>query len=145
MTEQSIPAALFPLARARALCDRWLPLWTGNRPDQLVLSYHPDVYYRDPACPGGIEGRAALLDHLRKLCRRFPDWVWTADEILPFPQGFALKWQASIPVGETVVRETGLDIVEIRDDLIVRNEVYFDRAVLLVELERTSRSQKGAS
>ena len=37
-----------------------------------------------------------------------------------------LKWKAVIPAGERKVAEYGLDIVEVRDGKIIRNEVYFD-------------------
>ena len=118
-------------AEARALCDRWLPLWTGNRPEALAQAYADDVFYRDPARPAGVQGRTALLAYLRALLARNPDWVWEADEVFPLDGGFALRWRATIPVGTTVVRETGLDLVLVADGRITRNEVYFDRAALL--------------
>jgi ketosteroid isomerase-like protein len=118
-------------AEARALCDRWLPLWTGNQPAALIEAYADEVFYRDPARPGGVQGRAALLAYLRALLARFPDWTWAADEVFPLDGGFALRWRATIPVGTTVVRETGLDLVLVADGRITRNEVYFDRAALL--------------
>ena len=68
---------------ALSLCDRWLPLWTGNRPDELIEIYAVDVFYRDPAKPDGIHGKAALLAYFRKLLAANPDWVWRADEVFP--------------------------------------------------------------
>jgi hypothetical protein len=119
---------------ARALCDRWLPLWTGNRPEALIECYADEAFYRDPARPAGVQGRAALLAYLRALLARFPAWTWEADEIFPCAGGFALRWRATIPVGGTVVRETGLDLVLVAGGRITRNEVYFDRAALLAAM-----------
>jgi hypothetical protein len=119
---------------ALRFCRKWLPLWTGNRPEALVRAYAPDVFYRDPAVPDGIRGREALLAYLRKLLMRFPDWVWTADEVFPVNGGFVLLWKAEIPVGRRVVRETGMDLVLVSGDLVVRNEVHFDRSALLAAL-----------
>lgn len=112
-------------------CHRWLTAWTGNQPEHLVRYYSDDAYYRDPARPGGIRGRNALLEYFRKLLKKNPAWVWTAKEIIPTAQGFVLKWTATIPIASGTVITEGLDIVELRGEQIVRNEVYFDRSALL--------------
>ena len=118
------------------LCGTFLPLWTGNRPEELVKIYSQDAFYRDPAKPGGVQGRQALLSYFRKLLAAFPDWVWTADDVFPIDGGFALRWKAVIPAGGSVVKETGLDLIHVKDGLITRNEVYFDRAALLAAMTK---------
>jgi len=118
------------------LCRRWLPLWTGNRPDLLAEAYGEDVFYRDPATPDGIRGRKNLLGYLRRLLAAFPDWVWEADEVFPVEGGFVLRWKATIPVRDAVIHETGMDLVLVDDGKVVRNEVYFDRTALLAVLAR---------
>jgi hypothetical protein len=118
--------------QAQKLCERWLPLWTGNRPEELAAVYSDDVFYRDPAVPQGLRGKAALLAYLRKLLAVNPDWRWYAVELFETPGGFTGKWRAEIPVKGQIVEEFGVDIVEVDDaGLIRRNEVYFDRAALL--------------
>ncbi len=121
-------------------CARWLPLWTGNRPEQLVEAYADNVFYRDPAKPEGVCGKPALLAYFRKLLAAFPDWVWTADDVFPIDGGFTLRWKAAIPVGKTVVRETGMDLVLVENGLVTRNEVYFDRAALLAAMKDEAAS-----
>jgi hypothetical protein len=117
---------------ARSFCERWLPAWTGNRPDELIKTYATDAIYRDPARPAGLRGHAEILPYFRKLLARNPDWVWTAEEIFPTEMGFCFKWRARIPVpGKKAVTVTGMDIVDIRDGEITRNEVYFDPTALL--------------
>lgn len=116
---------------AMAFCARWLPLWTGNRPEALAALYADDAFYRDPARPDGLRGREALLAYLRKLLARNPEWRWEAAETFGVEGGFVLRWRATIPVGGRMVTEEGMDLVLVRDGLIVRNEVYFDRAALL--------------
>jgi len=116
------------------LCERWLPLWTGNRPERLIEVYAEDAFYRDPARPEGLRGREALLKYFRKLLAANPAWVWTADAVFPIAGGFALRWKARIPVRAVVVEETGLDLVLVEGGLVTRNEVYFDRATLLAAL-----------
>lgn len=115
---------------AIAFCSRWLPAWTGDRPEALIEFYAEDALYLDPARPQGIRGRERLLEYFRKLLARNPAWEWRALEVFPTEQGFVLKWQADIPVPRGSVRVQGLDIVELRGERIVRNEVYFDTAGL---------------
>jgi hypothetical protein len=111
-------------------CSEWLSAWTGNRPDKLLAFYSEDAFYRDPAKPEGLRGTELAL-YFKKLLARNPDWKWEAVEILPTAKGFCLKWTATIPVGSQVIHETGLDIVELEGQKIIRNEVYFDRASLI--------------
>ncbi len=117
---------------ARAVCDRWLPRWTGNRPDELLACYHEDTRYRDPGRPDGLRGHAELRRYFERLLAANPDWSWSAREVIPTAGGFTLRWAAAIPVGGETVNEEGLDIVEVdADGLITRNEVFFDRTALL--------------
>jgi predicted SnoaL-like aldol condensation-catalyzing enzyme len=111
-------------------CRRWLRAWTGNRPQELVQFYAGDAYYQDPARPGGLRGSQQLLEYFTRLLRKNPDWVWTATEVIPTAKGLVLKWTATIPQASSVVTVAGLDILEIREGKITRNEVYFDRSAL---------------
>ncbi len=60
---------------ARAFAERWLPAWTGNRPEQLAAFYTEDAFYSDPAIPAGVTGRAELVAYFRTLLARNPEWV----------------------------------------------------------------------
>jgi hypothetical protein len=115
-------AALFAAA--------WLPAWTGNRPERLAAFYTPDTFYSDPTIPEGVHGRDALTEYLTRLLARAPDWVWTQTASTPMRAGFVNYWQAQVPLGETELRLTGVCLVVLRDGLIARNEVFFDRTPL---------------
>jgi hypothetical protein len=121
-------------ADAREFAESWLPAWTGNDPDRLVAFYTDDVFYRDPAVPDGVRGKDALLAYFRALLARFPDWVWTNTGATPMEGGFLNHWHATIPVGGTVIECDGVCTVRLRDDLIERNEVFFDRSELLTAI-----------
>ncbi len=112
----------------QTFCTSWLAAWTGNEPERLIAFYTDDAFYRDPAKPNGLHGHGALLPYLKRLLAKNPNWVWKAVEIMPTEKGFTLKWEATIPVGDHVAQEMGLDIVELTDGKISRNEVYFDTA-----------------
>lgn len=105
----------------------WLDAWTGNKPSALLEFYSDNAFYLDPAKPAGLTGKAELSKYFEKLLSKNPDWKWEAVEIFPTEKGFSLKWKASIPIKETSLILYGLDIVELTNNLISRNEVYFDR------------------
>jgi hypothetical protein len=121
-------------AEARAFAEKWLPAWSGNRPEQLASFYAEDVFYADPGVPAGVRGRDALLAYFRRLLARNPRWVWTHRGSLPLAGGFLNLWHAAIPVGDRVVEVDGVCTVELRDGLICSNQVFFDRSELLVAL-----------
>ena len=112
-------------------CNDWLPAWTGNQPEKLIKFYDENAYYQDPAYPGGLNGREQILPYFKKLLARNPDWRWELVEIFPTDKGCTAKWKATIPVGEKVIIEYGMDIVELNNNKVTRNEVYFDRSRLL--------------
>jgi len=126
--------------QARAFAERWLPAWTGNQPERLAAFYSEDAFYSDPAIPQGVRGRAALTAYFRRLLARNPAWVWTHRGSVPMADGFANLWHATIPAGGRTVEVDGLCTVQLRDRLIYRNEVYFDRTELLAVLRASPRS-----
>ena len=119
---------------ARKFAERWLPAWTGNQPERLVSFYAEDAYYADPAVPLGVRGRTRLLEYFGKLLARNPSWVWTQRGSIPLADGFLNEWHASIPAGSALVEIDGVCTVQLREGLIYRNEVYFDRSPLLAAL-----------
>lgn len=109
-------------------CQRWLDAWSGNRPEALVDFFCPDGLYRDPARPGGLRGRDEILEYFLRLLARNPDWRFSLVELWPVPpESLVVKWRLRIPVGERVVEEVGVHLLELRAGRVWRCEVYFDR------------------
>src|SRR4249920_1703201 len=126
----------FSSNEARQFADRWLPAWTGNNPELLASFYSDDTFYLDPGIPDGVCGKPALLRYFRKLLAYNPDWLWSQIEGIPMQDGFLNKWRAKIPIGDTTLEITGVCLVQFDDaGKIRRNEVYFDRHVLLSAIE----------
>ena len=119
---------------------RWLPAWTGNDPERLASFYADDAFYSDPAIPDGVRGKDALTAYFRALLGRFPDWEWTNRKVAPMEGGFLNFWHARIPVGPKVIEADGVCTVQLRDGLITRNEVYFDRSELLAAIGEADRA-----
>jgi MOSC domain-containing protein YiiM len=130
---------------ARAFAERWLPAWSGNRPELLASFYSEDVFYADPAIPAGVRGREALLAYFRRLLAHNPRWVWTQRDAIPLEGGFLNLWHASIPAGGRVLEVDGVCTVQLRDGKIARNEVFFDRSALLDALRRAAPAQPDES
>jgi hypothetical protein len=124
---------------ARSFAATWLPAWSGNRPELLVSFYTDDVFYSDPAVPGGVRGRDALLAYFRRLLGRNPRWVWVHRGSIPIQDGFLNRWHATIPVGDTAVEADGVCTVQLREGRIYSNEVFFDRSELLRALAGAPR------
>ncbi|MFW9831947.1 MAG: nuclear transport factor 2 family protein [Candidatus Thorarchaeota archaeon] len=120
-------------------CRQWLPAWTGNNPDILLDFYAKNAFYSDPANQNGIQGHDQLKVYFTKLLALNPDWVWEPVEVFPTLKGFTLKWRAVIPVGKKKLVEFGMDIVELDDGKITRNEVYFDRSRWIELLAKTKK------
>ena len=125
---------------AREFASRWLPLWTGNRPEELATLYTNDLFYSDPVLREGLRGREAFLEYLRPLLRSNPDWVWRFERAIPLEDGFLNHWILDRPIDGQIQIGRGVCTVQLRQGLIYRNEVYFDMAPF--QHTRQARAQK---
>ena len=129
--------------QAREFADLWLPAWTGNNPKKLVAFYSEDAFYLDPGIPDGIQGKKKVLAYFKKLLAQNPEWVWTQIEGIPLEDGFLNKWHALIPVGKKKLDFVGVCLVQMDGNgLIRRNEVYFDRTNLFLEILKHRANKK---
>jgi len=124
------------LKEAQDFCHHWLTAWTGNNPDKLINFYSNESFYSDPTVRNGLRGHNEILPYFKKLLKNNPDWQWTCEEIILNDKGFTLKWKAVIPVGQVKITEFGVDIVEIVNNKIIRNEVYFDTLRLINAIQK---------
>jgi len=120
---------------ASKFCESWLNSWTGNQPKILITFYSDDAFYCDPTAKQGFKGHETILPYFTKLLNNNPDWKWSAEEIIPTERGFVLKWKAVIPVRTKEIVEYGVDIVEVKNGKITRNEVYFDTYSLITMIK----------
>lgn len=127
-----------PYADTLQLVTGWLACWSGgDAPEQVerLLDYYTeDCRYADPAQRDGLNGKAALRPYLQQLLQRNPRWRWACTELLPTPGGCVVRWEAQLPAGNNTVTATGLDILELEEGKISRNEVFFDRSAWLQAL-----------
>ena len=115
------------------LAEKCLAAWTTQDVEAVVSCYAEDLEYLDPNTRGHVKGRDAMRRYLSKL---FGKWTmtWTLREMFQFDgkEGGAFLWHATFtkPGGGKMVEADGMDLVIMEGDLLKRNEVYFDRAVL---------------
>jgi len=120
-------------SKVTELANRVLGAWNAQDVVAVLDCYTPRLRYRDPNTRGHVEGRAALGKYLTKL---FAKWrmTWAHRESFPLATetGHAVLWHATFqkPEGGQIVEADGMDLVILDGELISRNEVYFDRAVL---------------
>lgn len=116
------------------LARGFLDAWNSQEVDRVAGCYTQDVEYFDPNTRGMVNGTDALRRYLWKL---FDSWrmTWELKEAFLFEggDGCAVLWHATIRRhdGDTVIEFDGMDLVKVRGGQIERNEVYFDRTVLL--------------
>lgn len=120
-------------AQLAAFADRFLGAWNTQDVERVVACYTDDLVYRDPNTRGAVHGADAMRRYLRKL---FAAWTmhWSLREGFPLAEGgAAVLWRATLTPagGGPSVEVDGMDLVLMRGARIARNEVYFDRAVLM--------------
>lgn len=123
-------------------CEEWLAAWSGNNPDILISYYAENALYSDPAHRDGLKGKEEIRKYFGKLLDVYRDWKWTPVEVFPIATGAIVKWECTIPAGSDTIHEIGLDILEIGNGKITRNEVYFDRTRLVAFTEKRKRDQR---
>jgi ketosteroid isomerase-like protein len=120
------------------LAESFLEAWNSQDVDRTASCYTEDVTYVDPNTRGVVKGSDALRRYLGKL---FAAWQmhWSLREAFLFDggNGCGVLWHASIrrAGGAKEVEFDGMDLVVVRDNLVERNEVYFDRTILLPLVE----------
>lgn len=120
-------------------CDGWLAAWHGSDPTRLLAYYADECRYMDPAKPEGLVGKESLARYLRRLMGAFPDMDWRRDELWPVEGGYVVAYTARVRVNGQPLRFRGMDLVLLdAHGLIVRNDVYFDRAPWLAAMAAQS-------
>lgn len=115
------------------LVTRFLDAWNAQDVGRVLDCYTEDVRYRDPNTRGEVAGREAMRRYLTKL---FAAWrmTWNKRELFQLrgQDGVAFLWRATFGRQDRalVIEVDGMDLAILRDDRLVRNEVYFDRAAL---------------
>lgn len=133
--------------RMLELAEEFLDAWNTQEVDRVLSCYTDDLDYRDPNTRGSVRGAASMRRYLTALFGRW-SMTWSLREAHLFEggEGCAVLWRATLsrPGSEQTVEIDGMDLVVVRDDLIARNEVCFDRARLAPLLAGAVREGESA-
>ncbi len=104
---------------------RWLQAWTDKDVARLLTFYASDTHYFDQQVPQGLHGHEPLRAYLTGLFSATPAMAYNPDEVWAADGGFCGRWYCVIgddPKAAPAMR--GFDLVQLRGDQIVLNEVY---------------------
>lgn len=102
----------------------WLAAWTRKDVDGLLDFYAEDIVYKDPQTAAGVTGHAALRAYLTQLFGATPPIRYEPETVWAIEGGFCGRWFATIGADGEGGRMRGFDLVLLRGDRIVYNEVY---------------------
>lgn len=118
----------------KAMAEKFLSAWNSKNSESVMDQYSDHFTYRDPNTKGSITDKEAFRRYLDKL---FLSWEmhYSLKECFPLNEkdGVTVIWDASFKRKghpKTLVVQ-GMDIILFDGDLIARNEVFFDRMVLM--------------
>ena len=128
----------------REFAQGFLDAWNTQEVERVVGVYTDDVVYLDPNTRGEVNGADALRRYLTKLFEAWDmEWSFKQGHIAAENENVAtVLWHATLrrDGGEKEVEVDGMDLVVVEGDRILRNEVYFDRAVLAPLLAETAQA-----
>jgi steroid delta-isomerase-like uncharacterized protein len=107
-------------------CKSWLKAWGSDDTEKLLSFYHENAFYQDPVVPNGIQGRPQLEKYISKAFGRYKGWSWEFEKCFPTEGGVFVKYTATVPLKDRTYKFQGVDLLEISDGKITRNEAYFD-------------------
>jgi uncharacterized protein (TIGR02246 family) len=112
--------------------------WAQGDPVRVLDLYHEDARYWDTRHPQGLKGKAALAAHLKQVLGSFDMKFALLEEHRLTDRDAAIAlWECAVrprgedgKAGQALMLQRGMNILEIRDGLIVRDECYNDAAAL---------------
>lgn len=111
-----------------AIARRWIAFWRGDDPSAFNEIHHPDFIDHSPS--GRSQDREGFRQGIEDLYRSFPDFNAQIDDLVVDPEigKVAIRWTAVgthhdtflgvSPIGKQI-RFTGIEIIEIRNGLVV--------------------------
>lgn len=126
----------------------WEEAWNSRDPEKVIKLYSDNVYYRDATVAGGIESLDNFRAYLEKLFDLYPKTRIEVVEARNLKEGkqVFINWHAKVPDqvrGKLVTEIDGVTRMSIENGKIVREETFYDRlpiAVNLLHLLRMARA-----
>ncbi len=112
-------------AAVRGLVDRYRAGWFGHDVDAIMATVSDDVVFDNVTAGERVEGAEAFRAHIAGIHERWPDLAFDEHALYVTADTAVVEWTArgTAPEGRRVEWD-GLDVINCRDGLIVRNAVY---------------------
>lgn len=112
--------------------------WASGDAARVLELYHDEARYWDTKTDAGLSGRQALASHLGQVMRNFDLKFVLLEEHRLLDQDAAIAlWECAVrrrgsdgTAAQDLLLQRGMNIIEIRDGLIVRDECYNDVAAM---------------
>lgn len=112
--------------------------WASGDLAQVLDLYHEEARYWDTRTVGGVSGRDGIASHLGRVLREFDmQFALLEEHRLDGRDAAIALWECGVRrrdergnPGQDLLLQRGMNIIEIRDGLIVRDECYNDVAAL---------------
>jgi ketosteroid isomerase-like protein len=119
----------------RSLVDRYRAGWFGHDVEAIMAVVADDVVFHNVTADECVEGAAAFRAHVAAIHERWPDLGFDEHALYLADEAAVVEWTARATAADGRRLEwDGIDVIECRDGLIVRNAVYSSgRAPRLVE------------
>jgi ketosteroid isomerase-like protein len=109
----------------RALVDGYRSGWFGHDVDAIMAICSDDVVFHNVTNGERVEGAEAFRAHVASIHERYPDLRFEEHALYLSEDTGVAEWtaRATAPDGR-LLEWDGLDVINCRDGLIVRNAVY---------------------
>jgi ketosteroid isomerase-like protein len=112
-------------ADVRRLVDAYRAGWFGHDVDAIMAVVGDDVVFHNVTTGERVEGAAAFREHVAGIHERWPDLAFEEHALYVAPGTGVAEWTARATAADGRRLEwDGLDVINCRDGLIVRNAVY---------------------
>jgi uncharacterized protein (TIGR02246 family) len=123
-------------ARTETLAERYFAAWEARDPARIVELHAPDTRFQIHAGGEVVEGREAVREAFAGIFRRWPDFRFETYRVLYGDDHWVLDWALISTLkrderggrAERAIRFDCLDVVTVRDGLVVRKDTYVDGA-----------------
>jgi ketosteroid isomerase-like protein len=122
---------------SRIAQERFAAFESGDAARAISL-YADDAKYWDTKTPGGVSGRASLHSHFARFLQTFDvRYALLEEHRLESRNASIVLWECAVrgrkpggSPGTDLVMQRGMNLLEMRDGLIAREESYMDLASL---------------
>jgi ketosteroid isomerase-like protein len=106
------------------LIDRYNTAWNEQDLDTIHALHHPEIVFDNHSPGERAEGADAVRAHIAAIFANNPDMKFTSRSFQAGDDFAVCEWTLTVTKDGRRLEWDGVDVFPIRDDLIVRKDVY---------------------